>query len=112
MINYHNKKFRPIQNNAFGEVNSQTVFTYYQQNEIITGIYSGGEILRGQLIALKNEQGALDMRYHHINSRGEIKTGICFSKPELLPSGKLRMHEKWQWTSNDYSEGSSLLEEL
>ena len=38
-------------------------------------------------------------------------TGICQSTPELLPNGKLRLHEAWQWTAGDRSKGSSVIEE-
>jgi len=39
-------------------------------------------------------------------------TGICKSKPEILPNGKIRLHERWQWTSGDLSLGQSIIEEL
>ena len=52
------------------------------------------------------------MRYHQVNTNGELMTGICTSKPELLSNGKIRLHEKWQWTSGDKSKGTSILEEL
>ena len=66
----------------------------------------------GHLIGIVNEQGHINMRYHHINSAGELMTGICSSKPEMLTNGKVRLHEKWRWTSGDCSEGESILEEL
>jgi len=39
-------------------------------------------------------------------------TGICTSTPEILPDGKIRLHEKWRWTSGDLSEGESVIEEV
>ena len=39
-------------------------------------------------------------------------TGICKSVPEILPNGKLRLHEAWQWTCRDHSRGTSVLEEF
>jgi len=30
---------------------------------------------------------------------------ICFSKPELMANGKIRLYEKWQWTSGNKSCG-------
>ncbi|WP_267890506.1 hypothetical protein [Paenibacillus bouchesdurhonensis] len=38
-------------------------------------------------------------------------TGKCHSRPILLPSGKLQLHEEWQWTCRDYSKGRSIIEE-
>jgi hypothetical protein len=39
-------------------------------------------------------------------------TGKCFSKPEILTNGKIRLHETWQWTSGDLSTGTSIIEEI
>jgi hypothetical protein len=39
-------------------------------------------------------------------------TGICRSTPEILPDGRIRLHEKWQWTSGDRSSGESIVEEI
>jgi len=52
------------------------------------------------------------MRYQHINTNGQFLTGVCFSKPEIMPGGKIRLHEKWQWTCGDYSQGESVAEEM
>jgi hypothetical protein len=112
MINYNNKVFAPLSNSENGEVDLGMQFVYQQTGNIVTSTYAGGRIRSGHLIALVDEQGNLDMRYHQVNDKGEITTGICKSTPEQLPNGKIRMHEKWQWTSGDRSEGESLLEEL
>jgi hypothetical protein len=111
MINYDNKVFIPLSNSENGEVDLQMQFLYKQTGSIVTSTYSGGRIVTGHLIALVDDQGNLDMRYHQVNDKGEITTGVCHSTPEQLPNGKLRMYEKWQWTSGDMSEGESLLEE-
>ena len=52
------------------------------------------------------------MRYHHVNAAGELMTGVCRSTPELLPDGRVRLHERWQWTSGDGSSGESVIEEV
>ena len=56
--------------------------------------------------------GSLDIRYHHVNAKDELMTGICRSVPEVLSDGRLRLHEKWQWTSGDSSSGESVVEEV
>ena len=63
-------------------------------------------------MALVDAEGCLDMRYHQVNDRGELMTGACRSTPELLPDGRIRLHEEWRWTSGDGSGGSSVLEEV
>lgn len=95
-----------------GETTTETVFKYQQQGKILTASYSGGQIVAGHLIGLVSDTGSIDMRYHQVNSKGELMTGICMSIPEVMPNGKLRLHEDWRWTSGDASSGKSILEEL
>ena len=110
-INYDNKKFRPIQNTQNGETSEETIFEYKQNGNILTSEYSGGKIQKGHLLGLVDDNGAIEMRYHQVNDNGQLMTGICFSKPEILANGKIRLHETWQWTSGDKSKGKSILEE-
>lgn len=111
-IDYNNRRFRSIENSATGEVSAETVFTYHQSGDIVWAEYSGGSIARGHLIAKCNSDGVLEMRYHHINTGGELMTGECISTPETLPDGRLRLYEKWRWTSGDLSAGESIIEEF
>ncbi|EKB51222.1 hypothetical protein [Cecembia lonarensis] len=111
MISYNNKTFRPIQNSENGETSSETLFVYRQDGNILTSEYSGGNIIKGHLIGIVNAEGMIDMRYHQVNKNGEIMTGTCISTPEVLPNGKIRLHEEWTWTSGDSSSGNSIIEE-
>lgn len=112
MMNYHGKSFRPVQNTENGETSAETIFHYRQEGNILTSEYSGGKIKKGHLIGLVDELGQIEMRYHQVNSHNELMTGTCQSVPEILPNGKIRLHETWQWTSGDLSEGKSVLEEI
>lgn len=111
MINYHNKKFRVIENTDNGETDSTTVFTYHQIGNILTCSYKGREIVSGHLIGIVDKEGKINMHYHQINKSGDIMTGTCNSTPEILENGKIRLHESWQWTSGDRSSGKSVLDE-
>jgi hypothetical protein len=111
MINYDGKVFSPISNSENGETSSETTFVYSQVGNILTSEYAGGKIRTGHLLGLVDENGNIDMRYHQINQQGELMTGICRSEPEILENGKIRLHERWQWTSGDRSTGESIIEE-
>ena len=111
-VNYNNRRFASVSNTANGEVSAATVFEYHQDGALVWANYSGGSIVYGTLIAKVDAQDCLDMRYQHLNAVGELMTGRCLSTPELLPDGRLRMHEQWQWTSGDGSAGTSVIEEL
>lgn len=111
-INYDNCKFSSVENSASGEVSGETVFLYHQKDDLVWAEYSGGAIVFGNLIAKVLPDSSLEMRYQHLNSAGELMTGKCFSKPEILPDGRIRLYEKWRWTSGDFSEGESIIEEI
>ena len=85
---------------------------YKQEGNILTSDYAGGQIKKGHLIGLVDEQGNIEMRYHQVNAKGELMTGVCFSTPEIMENGKIRLHEAWKWTSGDGSKGNSILEEM
>lgn len=112
MINYDNKTFKAISSSQNGEVNDETIFEYQQEGDLVSATYSGGNIMFGHLLAIVNKNGHLNMRYHHLNNNGELMTGICYSTPEIMPDGKIRLHESWRWTSGDESEGESVVEEI
>ncbi len=112
MIDYHNRKFRPTSNSENGEVDNDMVFHYQQDGKVLTCSYSGNKIEKGHLIGLVDENGNIKVNYHQININGEIITGTCISKPELMTNGKIRLYESWQWTSGDLSKGESILEEI
>ena len=111
MIDYNNKTFRPISNTENGETSNETLFHYKQNGNVLTSEYAGGKIKKGHLIGLVDANGGIEMRYHQLNDQGEFMTGICISTPEILENGKIRLHEKWEWTSGDRSKGQSIIEE-
>ncbi len=111
-MDYNNKRFRSVSNSQNGETSKKTIFEYQQKGRILTSEYKGGQIVSGHLIGLVDDHGNIEMRYHQINIQGELMTGICHSKPEVLPNGKIRLHEGWEWTSGDKSRGKSVLEEI
>lgn len=111
-MNYHNKIFKSVQNSDNGEVSSSTIFRYFQEDEVLWAEYSGGAIVKGNIIGKVNKDGHIEMRYQHISSDDSFKTGICHSKPEITEDGRIRLHENWQWTSGDQSKGYSIIEEV
>ena len=111
-VSYHNRTFRSVSSSANGEVSTDTIFHYQQTDEVVMGTYAGGTIRHGMLLARADCFGNLDMRYQHLTQNGELLTGTCQTVPEVLPDGRLRLHETWQWTSGDFSRGESVLEEV
>ena len=111
-MNYNDKTFRPVSTTENGETSAETIFHYRQNGNMLTCEYSGGKIIHGHLIGLVDKAGNINMRYHPVNSQGELMTGICQSTPETLENGKILLHKSWQWTSADGSKGESVLEQV
>jgi hypothetical protein len=112
MIDYNGRTFVSIENTANGEVSSKTTFRYKQEGTIISAAYSGGDIVKGFLIGIVDEDGRLEFRYNHVNIKNEIRGGECFSTPEVLDDGRIRLYEKWKWTDAEATEGNSIIEEV
>ncbi len=109
---YNNKTFRSVTNTPNGEVSGDTLFHYQQEGNLVWASYAGGSIRKGFLLATVQADNSLDMRYQHVNTQGELMTGRCHSTPETLPDGRIRLYERWQWTSGDGSSGESIVEEV
>jgi len=111
-IDYEGRRFRAVENSASGEVSEATVFEYHQRGSVVWATYHGGDVTFGTLIATADDEGRLDMRYSHANADGVLMTGVCQTTPERLPDGRLRLHERWRWTSGSEAHGTSTLEEI
>ncbi|RFU61060.1 n-acetylglutamate synthase [Peribacillus glennii] len=111
-MNYNGRKFVSVENTENGEVSAKTFFNYKQEGNILSATYSGGEIVKGTLIGIVQENGSLLFRYNHVNRKNEIRGGQCCSTPTILSDGRLRLHERWKWTDRDQSEGESIIEEV
>jgi hypothetical protein len=111
-INYDNKTFASVENSETGEVGAETVFHYHQKDNLIWAEYWGGAIVFGNLIGKIADNETLEIRYQHLNKHGKLMTGKCFSTVETLSDSRIRLHEKCQWTSGDFSEGKSIVEEI
>jgi hypothetical protein len=110
--NYHGRRFRSVANSPDGDVDGQTVFEYTQEGTIVSAVYRGGSVVFGMLLATMSDDGALDMRYQHVNRDGALMTGVCNSRLEILPDGRYRLYESWRWTCRDGARGESIVEEI
>ena len=110
-INYNGKIFIPQRNTENGEVDGETIFRYFQENDLSWAEYSGGDVLKGHMIGTVDENGELDFHYQHLNKDRQIRIGKCHSIPYIMENGKIALQEKWQWLNGDLSCGESVLVE-
>jgi hypothetical protein len=111
-IDIDNTYFRVLSNTKDGEVQADTVFHYHQNDNLIWGEYSGGGIVKGQILGKVINNEYLEFNYQHINTSFEFMTGTCKSYPMEPMDGKRIFKEHWKWTCRDYSEGESEIIEV
>lgn len=111
-IDYDDRIFASVSNSATGDVGAATTFHYHQIDDLVWATYQGGAVELGTVIARVLPDGSLDMRYQHVTVEGQIKTGRCASRPEILVDGRIRLHEQWQWTEGGTQSGVSIVEEV
>ena len=111
-VTFHHRQFVSAFNTPNGDCNSGTRFHYRQDGMRVWATYEGGRVQFGSLVAIGDGQGRLNMRYHHADLGGRFRAGKCTATPEILADGRVRLHEQWQLTNGDLSEGHSIVEEV
>lgn len=96
-INYNGRLFRPVSLGDGSDVDTDTIFAYHQRGSLLLGEYAGGEIQWGSIVGTVTDDGSLTFLYQHVTKSGDLRSGRCDSRPEILSHGKLRLHERWQW---------------
>jgi len=112
MVSLHDRRFSPVSNSDNGEVSPETRFHYRQEGATVWATYAGGEIVMGTMVGVSRADGTFDLRYQHVSDDGALRAGRCVSTPELLPDGRLRLHESWLWTEGGRGSGTSVVEEV
>ena len=112
MIDLNNKRFRGQSNSSDGEVDSATIFHYYQDGPIIWGQYAGGTIVKGTLTGVIIDRETFHFNYNHVNNDSQLLSGYCHSVITKLDSGKLKINESWKWSGGKAGEGQSIIIEI
>ncbi|WP_062239774.1 hypothetical protein [Fictibacillus sp. FJAT-27399] len=112
MVNYNGRRFVSVKSSENGETSSKTYFTYKQEDDILSATYSGGDVLKGNMIGIVKEDGSIDFTYSHINRKHEIKSGKCSSTPKTLPDGRIQLFERWNGFGMEEAEEESIVEEV
>jgi hypothetical protein len=93
-----------------GEVSAATRFAYREFDGVVWASYSGGAIVRGELVGTRVGDG-LDFRYVHLTADGQTAAGRCRSVVSHLLDGRLQLDETWTWESRPGSGRSTLVEQ-
>lgn len=104
------RRFRSVSDVPGGDVGTDTVFEYEEDEDgVVSAMYAGGAIRLGFLVGTRTGL-KVSFRYAQLRTDGTTATGRCESVIENLDDGRLRMHERWAWESQE-GAGSSIVEE-
>lgn len=115
MIHYGDRLFRAVSTEGDGDVGGDTLFRYDQRGTMLMGSYSGGDVEWGSIVGEVHEDGSLTFLYQHMSKDGRLRSGRCESTPEILETGRIRLHERWRWHSHGGTPGKfgrSVIEEV
>lgn len=111
-INYNGRRFRMTATSTGDSAAvAGTVFDYQQDGDLVMCHYSGGSVREGRMIGIVGENGVLTIRFTHIYTDGRMASGRGESVPEVLPDGRLRLHETFTVFDDGHS-GTSVVEEV
>ncbi len=105
-INFNNKKFSLLENSENGKVNSETIFEYKQDGNLVTADYYGGTIRYGKIIAhLDNNQ--LVMLYQCLTIENKLKAGKAIAEITITKANKIKLTLDWEWLNEEGQRGVS-----
>lgn len=107
---FHKKQFAVIKNDGVEvEVNTETVFNFYQNLELIYAEYKGGKVKYGEIFGLI-ESNNVQFYYSQTNFSGEKNQGSSKGEIKILENKKLQLLDRWEW-KNKRGQGICILEE-
>ncbi|KAF2330308.1 hypothetical protein [Flavobacterium daemonense] len=105
-FNFNNKRFALIQNSENGQVSTETIFNYKQEDHLVTADYFGGSIKYGKIIA-ELKEGQLNMLYQCLTVDNELKAGRAVAQITLMENSKIKLSLDWEWLTNGNEKGKS-----
>ena len=110
-ISLDGAKMKVIETSPNGVVNQDTVFQFTQHGNMVTAIYCGGQIKRGLLVGLI-DNNKLCFSYCQLQENGKLDNGFSNCDLYLSENGKIRIMEHFEWNSRDNETGINVMEEL
>lgn len=105
-FNLNNKQFITI-GNEHGVSSSETIFTYFQDGDVITGEYSGGEIVAGRFVGTFSPPDRIELLFHCVIRTSELLAGKSSGLMSEGADGKLRLDFDWHWLYGATGGGTS-----
>lgn len=106
MTNFDGKVFHLLANTGNGTSNTDTVFHYRQEGDLVTARFAGGSVLHGTIIAL-HKGDYLDMIYQLVTIDHELRSGKALAAISTTTEGKIQLNLNWEWLTGSDNKGTS-----
>lgn len=104
------RRMRTVATASDGEVNADTLFSFAQEGTTVWARYSGGRVRLGYLVG-NLVAARLLFRYAQVDRHGDVHGGRSACDVTVLPDGRVRLLEQFQWESREGS-GTNIIEEI
>ncbi len=104
------RKFTALFNSRHGQVDHETVFSYFQKDNLVWATYMGGEIKIGTISGFFTDDNTLKLRYGHWDAGGVFRSGTCHSTLTHQSDNRIRIQESWIWDDESQKGESTLVE--
>lgn len=112
MIDYDGRIFRSSATETADSGGVGPQGHYHQRGDQVWAEFTGGKVLRGNLVGTCDADGTLHLAYCQLLDGGTVVAGACTSIPTLLEDGRVRLAEHWQRFGDAGSTGVSHIEEV
>lgn len=110
--NYNARKFRAETPDPGPFGGERTIFSFEQDQDIVSGSYQGAEVIHGLFMGLMGPDGVVEMRYLHVSRGGSLIAGQTRMTPEILDDGRYRLTSVWEHTAGNTGQGKSVLVQI
>ena len=111
LISLDKVKMNVIKTAPNGVVNSQTIFTFSQKENLVSASYEGGKIYQGFLVGYLT-RGKLFFSYCQLQVDGKIDNGQSICSLSFDENKKLILTETFTWSSRENDGGVNIFREI
>ncbi|WP_225775875.1 hypothetical protein [Pseudomonas sp. Marseille-Q5115] len=102
----HDKTFVTTANHS-GLSDARTLFHYLVDGDVITGTYTGGHIVKGQLVGRVAGDNRIELLYHCVTDDGQLLAGWSEGTVDVREDGKTELAFTWGWLAGASGGGES-----
>jgi hypothetical protein len=101
--------FRAISNSANGTITTDTTMSFTEEKDgVMLGVYGGGAIRHGSVVAIRRTSTGMEMLYHCVTVSGELRAGHALGVISEDPvDHRPHLYLDWQWLTGERTRGSS-----